>query len=260
MLKYLNPNLIRIDSKSDTKEEIIVEISDMVGRICPEATSGEIYRALNDREKLSSTSLGKGIAIPHCTLAGVKDFYIGLIRVQGIDFNSLDGENAKLIFFSVGPKNQQKKHISTLTAISKIGLDKELLNSILTVKTSEEIYSLLKSDEDEEDYTVKKCQFVIHVQDEDVLNSILEILTSDSDGAISVIDADSPGAFLNKLPLFSSFWNDISERFNKIVVAIVDKRLMNETIRKINLVNPGNESNLCVTVTDLLYFNGSLEY
>lgn len=260
MLRSLHPELIRVGSDSETKEEILIEISDLVGRICSDATSGEIFRALTVREQLSSTALGNGIAIPHCTFENVKEFYIGALIVNGVDFDSLDGVETKVIFFSVGPKCEQKKHIATLTSISKIGLDPALLNSLENAQSAEEVYALLKTESEDEDFSGQKCQFLIQVQDEKLFNDVLEVLTSDVEGAISVIDANSPGTYLNKLPLFSSFWNETTERFNKIIVAIIDRRLMNDTVRRINLLQKSNGAGLYITVNELLYFSGSLEY
>lgn len=260
MIKLLKKELIRVGSISKSKDEILKEISKMVKNQCSVVTEDQIFNALKEREELSSTGLGSSIAIPHCAFDKVDKFYVGLIVSSGVDFDSLDGEPAKLIFFSIGPKMQQNQHISTLTSISKISMDKALLSNLMESKDSNEVFKLLHRDDNTESKDHKKCQFIIHVQDEKLFQDLLEILASDVEGAISVIDAQTAGYYLHKLPLFSSFWNDVSDNFSKMVVAVIDKRLMNETVRRINMIKKDNNSGLLVTVNELLYFDGSLEY
>lgn len=260
MIKLLKKDLIKVGSNSKNKDEILVEIADMVSKQCKEISRDDILNGLKEREELSSTGLGSSLAIPHCAFENLKEFYVGLIVTPGVDFDSLDGEPAKLIFFSVGSKQQQNLHISTLTSISKISMDKNLLNKLIDSKTSDEVFSLLHREESSETNDHKKCQFVIHAQDEKLFQDVLEILASDVEGAISVLDAQTAGYYLHKLPLFSSFWNDVSDSFSKMIVAVIDKRLMNETVRRINMVKESNNSGLLITVNELLYFDGSLEY
>lgn len=262
MIKMLNKELIKIDSKSQTKLEVLNEITSLLTEKYSIFTKQQILDGLTEREKLSSTGLGSGIAIPHCTLDNIEEFYVGLIRLdkKGINFDAIDGKPVNLVFFSVGPKNKQNQHISTLTSISKITNSDSILESIHNLSNIDEIYHQLHKEEPDTEESGVKCQFVIHVQNEKLFHDLLEILTSDIEGNISIIDAQTAGHYLHKLPLFSSFWNDVDDDFSKIVVSVVDKRLMNETIRRINMIKIGYESDLMVTVNELLYFDGSLGY
>ncbi len=261
MIKTLKKELIQIGSQSSNKDELLKEISQLVDKHCEELTGANIYKALVKREKLSSTGLTQGLAIPHCAFENVKDFHVGVIVIKdGIDFESLDEEPTKIIFFSVGPKNQQNQHITTLTSISKIAKDSELLQSVIDSKSSDEVYKLLHRGEENSKDKGIKCQFIIHVQDEELFQDVLELLASDVEGSVSVIDAQTAGYYLHKLPLFSSFWNDVSDSFSKMIVAVIDKPLMNETIRRINMAKADKKQGLLMTVNELLYFDGSLEY
>lgn len=260
MIKLLKKDLIKIGSTSINKSELLEEISVLVGTKCKKISKNEILKALIKREQLSSTGVGGSIAIPHCTFDNLTEFYIGIIITNEIDFDSIDGEPVRVTFFSVGPTSQKNQHISTLTSISKISMNKELLQKIIKSDNSNDIYNMLYQEEDIRSANTEKCQIVIHVQDEKIFNDILEVLASDVDGAISVIDAQTAGYYLHKTPLFSSFWNDISDSFSKMIISVIDKKLVNETIRKINITKRENNSGLLVTVNDLLYFDGSLEY
>ncbi|MGL1893827.1 MAG: PTS sugar transporter subunit IIA [Spirochaetaceae bacterium] len=261
MIKTLKKELIQVGTTSSTKDELLQEIAGLVNKSCDNLSQKDIYKALVKREKLSSTGLTGGIAIPHCAFENISEFHVGAIIVKdGIDFDSLDEEPTKIIFFSVGPKDQQNQHITTLTSISKIAKDNELLEQVLSAEKSEQVFKLLHRDSYDNNEKGIKCQFVIHVQDEKLFQDVLELLASDVEGAVSVIDAQTAGYHLHKLPLFSSFWNDISDSFSKIIIAIIDKPLMNETIRRINMIKADKNQGLLVTVNELLYFDGSLEY
>ncbi|OQY38017.1 MAG: hypothetical protein B6229_07000 [Spirochaetaceae bacterium 4572_7] len=262
MIKLLKKELIQIGSESTNKDELLKEIADLAANECKKLSAKEIYTSLTNREKLSSTGLSQGIAIPHSMFDKLDQFYVGLIVIkEGIDFDSLDGEDSKLIFFSIGPKSQQNQHIATLTSISKLATDENLKNKLINAINPDQVTSLLKVGDDNKDKVAdKKCQFVIHVQEEELFDDILEVLTSDPDGVISVIDAQTAGHYLHKLPLFSSFWNDVEDSFSKIIVSVINKKLMNETIRRINMVKGDDKSDISITVSDLIYFDGSTEY
>lgn len=261
MIKALNKNLIQIGTKCKTKQEILKEISVLVAKQTAKLSENEIFTGLIEREKLSSTGLTQGLAIPHCMFGSLDKFFVGLIILdKGIDFESLDGEETNLIFFSIGPKDQQNQHISTLTSISKIAKDNSLLQKIMASATVDDVYKTLHREEEDSTESCVKCQFVLHIQDEKIFQDVLEILAADVEGSISVIEAQTAGYYLHKMPLFSSFWNDVSDSFSRMIIAIIDKRLMNETIRRINMIKPENNTGLLFTVNELLYFDGSLEY
>lgn len=256
MLKDLHGRLIRVNSESETKDEVLIEISKMVGAVCSKVTSGEVYRGLKSREELTSTGLGGGIAIPHCSFDFIDDFYIGVITHSGVDFDSIDGEAVRLIFFSVGPKSREKKHISNLSSISRIAMDRDLVSSLLNSHNDVEIYDLLNGSREEEIEDESYCQLTIIIEREDLLNDTLQILTSLDSNSVSVFDSSSPGEYLNRLPLFSSFWNSEEKVYSKTIIAIIDKRFMNDTIGKINSLT-GNRGGMTIAANDVLYYGGS---
>ncbi len=260
MVKLLKKNLIKIGSVSKNKTELLGEIADLVSTQTNSISRESIFKGLKEREKLSSTGVGKGLAIPHCAFDELKEFFVGLIVVNEMDFDAIDNKPVNLVFFSVGPKSEQNQHISTLTAISKISMDPDLITKLKNSKTADDVFQLIHRDERETQNSSIKCQFLIQVQDEELFHDILEILAADVEGSISVVDAQTAGYYLHKLPLFSSFWNDVSDKFSKLIVAVIDKRLMNDTIRRINMIKPDNKTGLLITVTELIYFDGSLEY
>ena len=98
---------------SKNKTELLGEIADLVSTQTNSISRESIFKGLKEREKLSSTGVGKGLAIPHCAFDELKEFFVGLIVVNEMDFDAIDNKPVNLVFFSVGPKSEQNQHIST---------------------------------------------------------------------------------------------------------------------------------------------------
>ncbi len=96
------------------------------------------------REKINSTSIGNGIAIPHTRLSSIKDFVIGLlICKEGIDYK--DGnDKVKLLFMIAASDKQDKNYIKLLSRLMLRLKDQKLIHQILSFNTSEEVYNIIK--------------------------------------------------------------------------------------------------------------------
>ena len=91
---YITEDLIDLDLKSKNREGILIELSELLEK-SPNVTGEEkdIYKALVDREKLGSTGIGKGVAIPHAKTESAIGLTVAFgVSKEGIDFNSLDEE------------------------------------------------------------------------------------------------------------------------------------------------------------------------
>ena len=265
MIDSLRPECIRIGSEARSKEALLKEISQLAceSAVLKGVSASEIEDALVKREELSSTGLGSGVAIPHCSFDSLDNFTVGLVILKdGIDFDSLDNEDSHLIFFIIGSHQNRNKHIKILSSISKIMKDKELYSKLINASDPSEAAKLLTREEVEtiQIKPFEKCQFVLHIQEEEIFSDVLEIMSGEVEGDVSVLDSSTAGSYLNKLPLFSTFWNESSSSFSKVIIAVIDKRLMNDTIRRINLVRPAEQGGILISVTDLLYFDGSIDF
>jgi len=224
----------------------------------------KILAGLKEREKLGSTGFGKGIAIPHCRVESVTDFVVGLITVpERVDFDSVDGEEVRLIVFIVAPEGQSEKHIKLLSTISQTLLISGVVKEILAAKNAEiAVESFLRhtrADISTEGGT-EKVMFHILIQDEDLFRQIIQVLAGIESSSVVVIDTTNTRTYLAKVPLFAGFWRDEPKGFSRLIVMIVDKKLTNETLRRIESVtgNLNERSGVMVTVQQLSYAAGSL--
>ena len=266
MIDSLHLECIQIGTKAKTKRELIKEIVALAAKspLLLKINKGDIEEKLLQREKIASTGLSDGIAIPHCSFDNLHDFTTGLIiSREGIDFNSIDGKKSNLIFFIIGAAKQRNKHIRTLSSISKLINDKEMVKKVKSTDNINSLYELLVNEEKkykEVKTNVENCQFTIHIQNEELFNDILEVLSSEVEGAISVFETVNAGYYLNKLPLFSTFWNDSDKAFSRVIIAVVNKQLMNDTIRRINMVKDQNSKGFLLSVQDIIYLDGYIDF
>lgn len=224
----------------------------------------KILAGLIEREKLSSTGVGRGIAIPHCRLKSVSDFVVGIITVpSGVDFEALDKKKVNIVIFIIAPAAESNKHVKLLSAVSQTLLMPGVAEEILAQDTAEGVRtSLLKhaASDIEANGEAVKCLLHVFVQDEGMFKDILQVLTGIQSSSLVVLGAENTGAYLVQMPLFAEFWSDEPSNFSKIIVAVIEKGLSNEAIRRIESVT-GDLSEcegVMVTVQEISFSSGSL--
>ncbi len=140
---YLDPNLVAF-LRSTTREEAIHELINVIhatGRL-PNKTL--FHKAITDREKIVSTGIGMGIAIPHAKMDDVDDFFIaiGIQKKQGLDWKSLDGMPVRIIFMIGGPESKQTEYLQLLSRLTIAIKDENIRRQLLRLNEKEEIIKL----------------------------------------------------------------------------------------------------------------------
>ena len=96
---------------------------------------------LLEREKLGSTGIGDGIAIPHGKLKGLDRLVISFGRSrQGIDFDAIDGKPVHIFFLLMAPESSTGQHLKALAKISRMLKDPDFRSDLMAAKSAEEIY------------------------------------------------------------------------------------------------------------------------
>lgn len=142
---YLDENLVTFLHASTQKEalESLVDLLDKEGRLHDKQA---FLNAILEREKIVSTGIGIGIAIPHAKLQGYEDFFIaiGIQKEDGIEWQALDGLPVRLIFMIGGPDNQQTEYLNILSMITTAIKDEERRKKLLKAKTAHEVVSVFE--------------------------------------------------------------------------------------------------------------------
>lgn len=137
--------LIETDLKGETRDDIIDEMIQKLKQVGALHSVTEFKQAIMNREQESTTGIGINIAIPHGKSAAVrKPSVVFGIKQSGIDWNSLDGTEAKLIFMIAVPKgNEGNEHLKILQMLSRKLMDDSYRERLLSVQTKTEAYKLL---------------------------------------------------------------------------------------------------------------------
>ncbi len=262
----LRSECIAIDVEISSKDESLRKIARVAKKsdVLAEITEEQIYNALLEREELGTTGFGGGIAIPHCRIDGISEFVIGIITIpKGVDFNSLDGEKVKIMVFIIAPAGKSNEHIRFLSKISHIlslpNAAEEIINSRSPEIAKENFLRHIVEEEEPTGRTERKL-FHIFIQDDNIFRELLQVFSAFSSSSIFVIEAKNTREYLAKSHLFSAFWKDEKLYSSKIIIATVDKHLVNETIRQIERIVGVLEKckNVLVIVQDTFFVAGDI--
>lgn len=101
------------------------------------------YEAIIEREKIVSTGIGMGTAIPHAKLTAYDNFFIaiGILR-KGLDWNALDGAPVRVIFLIGGPDDKQTEYLQILSSLTQAIKDEQIRKKMLTMNSPQDIIDL----------------------------------------------------------------------------------------------------------------------
>lgn len=109
-------------------------------------SSSVIERVLGERERLASTGIGDGVAIPHGRVAGLDHFVAALaIRPEGVDFDAIDGRPASIFFAVVGPEKAAGEHLKCLARIGRVLRDDAVRVRLLSAKGPADVLAIVTS-------------------------------------------------------------------------------------------------------------------
>jgi PTS system nitrogen regulatory IIA component len=140
----LSPERIRFDVQSSSKKRLLELISEELARNSDEFSKREIFESLCARERLGSTGLGKGVAIPHGRVKGSKHVEASFIRLRKpLPFDAVDGQPVDLLFCLAVPEDCGEDHLRLLAQVAELFSDPELLQELREAKTSGRLLQLL---------------------------------------------------------------------------------------------------------------------
>ncbi len=146
LYEYLPKEHIEPNLKGETKFQVIEELLDLLHKNNQLLDRDVALQDVLAREGYLSTGLENGLAIPHAKTDGVGKLVIAFgIKRDGVDFESLDGKPAYLIFLVLSPRDTSGPHIQTLAVISRNLKNKEIRDALLQAQTREEIYDIIKN-------------------------------------------------------------------------------------------------------------------
>ncbi len=132
VFRYLQEDLI-LFLEEHTRDGAIAKLIDLLDGKGKLEDKQIFHDAIMEREKIVSTGIGIGVAIPHAKLQGYEDFFIavGIQKKQGIDWNALDGSLVRIIFLIGGPDHKQTEYLKILSCLTQAIREEERRKKIL---------------------------------------------------------------------------------------------------------------------------------
>ena len=142
LTEIIDESCIKIPLQKRSKRGLIKEMVDLLadaGKIA-DKEKDNVLKSILEREKLMSTGVGKGVAIPHAKSDGVDRLMAAFGKTaEDIDFQALDNKPVRLIFLLVGPEENPSLHIKALSRISRLTSHKRFRQKLRNVKSPNEV-------------------------------------------------------------------------------------------------------------------------
>jgi len=146
--ELLKPDKIIPELRNTIKKEVINELIDLFKDDEKVLNLEAVRSIVLEREKIMSTGVGKGFAIPHGKTNYVKETIVAFGKTrEPIDFEALDDQPVRLIFLLVGKEDMVAAHIKLLSRISRMMNDDSFRENLLKASTAEEIYNYFVEEE-----------------------------------------------------------------------------------------------------------------
>lgn len=144
IVDYLDSHLIAF-LDSTTRNSALQHLVDLLKSFHKIEDSKAFYKAILEREKLSSTGIGVGVALPHAKLENRDDFFIAIgIAREGIDWKAIDKRLVRLIFLIGGPSNKQGEYLQLLSTLTTFLKEESVRQQILHSSTPQEVLNIFQ--------------------------------------------------------------------------------------------------------------------
>lgn len=140
-VNLLFPERVRCGVHITSKKRSLEVLSVLLAQTEGEPTDRTIFEHLIGRERLGSTGLGKGVALPHARVDGIDEARGALIKLdQPIDFDAIDKQPVDLLFALVVPRHFTDEHLRILAALAELFSDHAFCDRLRSSQTAEELY------------------------------------------------------------------------------------------------------------------------
>jgi len=145
---FLSQETVLPDLKGTTKPDVLRELAAGLAAQHKEIQLDKLVAVLTERERLGSTAIGDGIAIPHGKLGGVGRIIGAFGRHrEGVDFESVDGHPTRLFFLLVAPEESTNLHLKALARVSRLLKNEALRARLLEAADAGAIFQLIKEED-----------------------------------------------------------------------------------------------------------------
>lgn len=144
----LTEKTVEVGSKLNDRKAILSRLVEVVLASGAFMASGALLSEIEAREKLGSTGIGEGVAIPHVHLKGVKGLNVAMMTVPaGIDFDAIDGNPCRIFLIVVGPDEDREGYLKLLSQVSRLFKQESVRKAVVAAKAPSDLLKTLKAAE-----------------------------------------------------------------------------------------------------------------
>ena len=146
--EFISPQLTKLELSSVNKIDAIKELIDMLDSEGYLTDANAFLKSVLEREKVGSTGIGKGIAIPHSRTSSVREVVVAIGRsTSGIEFEALDNREVHLVFLIAAPLESGGLYLKALARLSRLLRYQEFRNELMQAETVDKIISIISAEE-----------------------------------------------------------------------------------------------------------------
>ena len=149
LLDFLQKEAIVPDLGASDKTGVLAELADVLVATDSVASAPAAVQVLQEREKLGSTGIGEGIAIPHGKLKELQQVVAVFGRSsEGVEFESMDGAPVHLFFLLMAPENSASTHLKALARISRLLKDRSFREELLQASSRDDLFEIIAREDE----------------------------------------------------------------------------------------------------------------
>ena len=149
IMTYVTEDRVISDLHGADKLSVLRELSRPLVKACGLASAEELVQVLLERERIESTGIGEGIAIPHGRVKGLREFLVFFARsMKGVDFDSIDQKPAHLFFLILAPDNSATVNLELLSRVVTLLRDHSFRKRLMEARSPKELFQII-AEEDE---------------------------------------------------------------------------------------------------------------
>jgi PTS system nitrogen regulatory IIA component len=148
IMDILARDAVILDLAATDKPGAIAELASAIAGAEPGLDAGRVLQVLLERERLQSTGIGEGVAIPHGKLTGLPRLVASFARSRsGVDFQAIDGHKTHLFFVLVVPEHAGGQHLKALARISRFFRDAAFRKALEEAETREDVFRAIEEED-----------------------------------------------------------------------------------------------------------------
>jgi mannitol/fructose-specific phosphotransferase system IIA component (Ntr-type) len=142
--KLIDTEQVFLGLEASSKDEVLAVLAEQLATEVG-LDAKDVAAALRERERLGSTSVGDGFAIPHCKLKGLSSIQLALGRfLHGVDFNAADGKLVTFFFVVLSPPDQPAAHLQVLSQIARVLKRGDLRRDLIAAREAEGVVRAIR--------------------------------------------------------------------------------------------------------------------